>query len=378
MDHERGGWLVRPVAITIIMLALVLGNRRAVAYPQFQLSKDQTCNSCHLSPAGGGLLSENGLSVAETNATHDVVPEAAHGALVGPNWLEVSAELRGAAGMVDDRGAHADAFPMQADAEAAVTGHGFTVFAILGAQEGNGGDALSYVESRQHWVMWQSNPGSTSGLYIRIGRFMPVYTLRFVEHTIYTQRYGQAPLYGEAYGAAVEYVTGGWEAHVTAFVHDPIQYSAENGDGVAIYTEARPTKSFSVGLEGRYAHSDLDARLAGGATAKLWIAPGNVLVEAESQVIHQTFDTGGSRDQLVNYLMGSWFFHPGWMLDVGLGEFDEDTNVPRVDLECIDANLHWFATSHWELLFTGRIQSIALGAGGPNSGYALLQFHYRL
>jgi hypothetical protein len=311
--------------------ALLVGSRTASGYPQFQLSKDQTCTSCHLSPAGGGLLDENGLSVAETNATYDVAPEAGHG-----------------------------------------------VFAVLGAQEGNGDDALSYVESREHWVMWQSNPGSTSGLYLRIGRFVPVYTLRFVEHTIFTERYGQAPLYGEAYGAAVEYVTNGWEAHVTGFVHDPIQYSAENGDGVAVYTEARPTKWFSVGLEGRYAHSDVDARLAGGATAKLWIAPGDVLLEAESQVIHQTFAAGGSRDQLVNYLMGSWFFHPGWMLDVGLGEFDEDTTVPRVDLECLDANLHWFATSHWELLFTGRIQSIALGAGGPNSGYALLQFHYRL
>jgi hypothetical protein len=29
-------------------------------------------------------------------------------------------------------------------------------------------------------------------------------------------------------------------------------------------------------------------------------------------------------------------------------------------------------------LLTGRIQTIALGKGGPTSGFALLQFHYRL
>ena len=41
-------------------------------------------------------------------------------------------------------------------------------------------------------------------------------------------------------------------------------------------------------------------------------------------------------------------------------------------------NLHWFATSHWELLLTNRIETIALGSGGPLSGYSLFQFHYRL
>ena len=48
------------------------------------------------------------------------------------------------------------------------------------------------------------------------------------------------------------------------------------------------------------------------------------------------------------------------------------------DVEAIDANLCWFATSHWELLLTNRIETIALGAGGPTSGYSLFQFHYRL
>jgi hypothetical protein len=137
-------------------------------------------------------------------------------------------------------------------------------------------------------------------------------------------------------------------------------------------------KTFSVGLEGRYAKSDVDERLDGGATAKLWIAPGDLLLEGEVQTIRQTFAAGGERDQLVSYLLGSWFFHQGWMLDVGLGEYDEDLAVAHVDLECIDANIHWFATSHWELLLTNRFQTIALGAGGPSSGYALLQFHYRL
>ena len=364
---------MKTVALALVALAAFAHTVRA--YPQFQLSKDQTCTSCHISPAGGGLLSENGLAVAQAIATYDVNPEAAHGALVGPKWLEVSGEFRVGAGLVYDLGAHPAAFPMQADLEAAAFApHGFTFVASGGIQEGH--DVPTFFASREHYVMWQSNPGSTEGLYVRVGRFMPVFGLRLAEHTAYTRRYGQTPLYGETYGAAVAYVTSKWEVHATGFVHDPLQWSAEQGNGGAAYAEARVTQTAQVGLEGRYAKSDVDERLAGGVTAKLWLDP--VLLQLEGISIRQTFAAGGQRDQVVSYLLGTWFFHPGWILDVGVGQYDEDIAVAHVDLEGLDANVHWFVTSHLELLLTNRIQTIAFTKGGPTSGYSLVQVHYRL
>src|SRR5260221_14232625 len=112
--------------------------------------------------------------------------------------------------------------------------------------------------------MWQPEPGSDHGLYVRAGRFMPIYGLRLAEHNDYTRRYGQTPLYGETYGAAVEYVDPAWEVHITGFVHDPIQSSDEHGNGAAAYGEVRAAKTMSIGLEGRYAKGDDDSRLAGG------------------------------------------------------------------------------------------------------------------
>jgi hypothetical protein len=41
--------------------------------------------------------------------------------------------------------------------------------------------------------------------------------------------------------------------------------------------------------------------------------------------------------------------------------------------DCIDVNLHWYATTHVELLLTTRLELVD-GAGG----YALTQLHYRL
>lgn len=363
--------------IALLALALVAaGAGAASAYPQFQLSKDQTCSACHVSPAGGLLLNENGLATADSMSTYRQPPEFVHGALDTPGWLELSGDLRGAAGLNYVLGAKAAAFPMQADGDIDIHGHGLMFVMTVGPQMGH--SATTYVASREHWLMWQPEEGATDGWYVRAGRFMPVFGLRFAEHTAFTRRYGQTPLYGEAYGVAVEYIDPAWELHVTGFAHDPLQYSAERGDGGAAYGEVRLAKIVSLGLESRYAKSDEDARLAGGATAKLWLAPADVLLEAEVQLIRQTFAAGSARSQLVSYLLGSWFFHDGWMLDVGAGQFDEDLAVKNVDLEVLDANVHWFASSHWELLETNRIQTIAMGSGGSTSGYALLQFHYRL
>ena len=53
---------------------------------------------------------------------------------------------------------------------------------------------------------------------MRVGRFMPVFGLRFAEHVMYTRQYGGTPLYGETYGLAVEYITPKYEAHLTGFI----------------------------------------------------------------------------------------------------------------------------------------------------------------
>ena len=78
------------------------------------------------------------------------------------------------------------------------------------------------------------------------------------------------------------------------------------------------------------------------------------------------------------YLLGSWFVRDAWLFDLGGGQYDEDLAMKNVDRECVDANLHWFATSHVELLLTNRVQTIAFGSGGGTSGYSLIQVHYRL
>ena len=94
--------------------------------------------------------------------------------------------------------------------------------------------------------------------------------------------------------------------------------------------------------------------------------------------MNQLIEPRGAPKQIIAYLLASRFFSPAFLLDAGLGFFDENIQITKLHRECIDLNFHWFATSHVEALFTGRFETLAFGAAGPNAGYALAQLHYRL
>ena len=58
--------------------------------------------------------------------------------------------------------------------------------------------------------------------------------------------------------------------------------------------------------------------------------------------------------------MASWFVHPGWMLDFGVSQYDQEAPLVR------------------DVALTKHVQTIALTAGGGTSGYSLVQLLYRL
>ena len=362
------------------LVILVLLAATAHAYPQFQLAKDQTCSGCHLSPAGGGLLSENGLGVAGATSQWGTAPEFFYGALPTPTWLTLGGDLRGAGGFFDSVEKNAVAFPMQAELLANAAFGAFSVHVAAGARDPQyQNTAATLFSTREHWIEWQQDPGSTAGLFVRAGRFMPVFGLRFVEHPDFTRRYGGSPLYGEAYGVAVEYIAPAWEVHATGFIHDPIfPDSVERGNGGAVYAEARLTTTTSVGAETKLDVTPDDRHLYTGVTAKQWLETPGILVQAEVQLVHQKVGLGGTNNQLVGYVMGSYFLTDAIMIDLGLEAYAPDLHVRYLDQEGVDLNVHWFTTSHLEVILTNHFQMQELGEGGLSSGYSLLQLHYRL
>jgi hypothetical protein len=225
--------------------------------------------------------------------------------------------------------------------------------------------------------MWRPDGDEPYGAYVRAGHFAPVYGLRLVEHTDYVRRYTSNDLYSEVYGVGGGYVAPAGEVHVTAFVHDPFDQSAERGDGGAIYAELRAGERATVGASGRFASSAEDRRTQGGLTAKLWLERWNLLFMAEGDLIRQTFVAGPSRTALASNLVASYVAARSWRVDVHLGAYQEDLHVRGTDREAVDANLAWFVTPHWELGALSRLELLARGSGGPTNGWLLVQAHYR-
>jgi hypothetical protein len=376
-------------ALVVAALALVIsmwgGVRPAAAYPQLQLSHDQTCTGCHLSPAGGNLLNENGLAVAESMSQFGTAPEFLNGKLGTPKWLTLGGDLRGQAGYIQSPTKVLTAFPMQIEGYASAIFGKFTVHANVGMRPAEVGNRLAtFVFSREHYVMWQQKPGEGNGLYVRLGRFMPVYGLRLAEHTTYIRRYGETQMYADTYGVHAALVEPTYEAHLTGFIKDPVIDPLDHSNGVMAYAEVRPTPRLAVGAEGMYKRSKNDQKFGGGVTGKVYIPGANLVIQGEVQIVNQLIDTsatnaaGGAPLRLIGYLLGSLTIKEYLLLDLGLGHYDSNWRIKNLDRDCIDVNLHWFATSHIEVLLTNRYEMLAFGKGGPSGAYSLAQLHYRL
>jgi hypothetical protein len=359
--------------------ALAIPGGSVHAYPQL-MNREQTCTGCHISPAGGGALNENGNSVAESISQWGTPAEFFYGKIPAPSWLTLSGDVRLASGYVQTPEKLLAAFPMQIEAAAnAAFGSGVSLRVVAGSRTSEiGNESATFAWSREHYVMWQQKPGENTGLYLRVGRFMPVFGLRLVEHPTYIRRFGGTPLYGETYGLAAEYIDPKFEVHATGFIKDPFLDTPEHNNGGALVGEYRLDERVSVGAEGMYTRSDDDQKFRIGALARVYLEAPAVLLSFEGQFMNQLIEPRGAPKQIIAYLLASRFVTPAVMLDLGLGFFDENVQITQLHREAIDLNVHWFAISHVEALFTGRFETLAFGSAGPNAGYALVQLHYRL
>jgi hypothetical protein len=369
------------ITLTIIVLALSLAmlGGRADAYPQYQLSRDQMCTSCHLSPAGGGLLTENGLNTADVLSQWGTDPALLNGAVKPPAWLALGGDFRAMGGYVRTPQQYLEAFPMQADLYGAATIDNFSVHATLGfrpAQFDN--EALTRVYAREHYVQLQTENGLAEGAFVRIGRLMPVFGLRLAEHPVYTRRHGGTPLFSETYGASASYIKEGYEAHATGFIADPLIDGVRLENGVALYGEARLRATTQLGAGAMFETNDANRKYRATVTAKQYVATPGINVLGELQFVVP--EAGGVRwNQLVGYVMGSYSLTDAILIDAGVGYFNENLRVANIARYNVDLNVHWFLTSHFEAMLVTRYEQIGItGTGGNFGSWTMLQGHYRL
>lgn len=379
-------------ALAICLLVLAGSVRAAAAYPHFQFTSGSVrCAQCHVSPAGGGILTPWGREEASDAVSSGGNGAFLHGAVTLPDSLLLGGDLRVAAlanevGATD--GTELAVFPMQADLTAAVhASSAWTIVGVVGARgrvrsgapDADSSDASeaeapslgSYVISREHYVMWR--PDESAGIYVRAGRFMAPYGLRLADHTAYVRRYLGMNLQEETYGVGAGWFGDTLEVHATAFVYDPLQGASREELGGALLVEGQGS-TIALGGSLRASVAPTSTRLQAGLHGKVAFGE-TLLLQAELDGIRELFDGPGDRNQLAAYAGPVWVPAHGIYAGVAYQAFAEDLAVHSVLRQGVDAFLSYLPIAHIELMASTRAQRI-----GPHEAayLAMLQVHYYL
>jgi len=363
----------------------------AHAYPQFQLSSGTPrCASCHIDPAGGGLLSQWGQQESGDTIARGGDGRFLHGAVDLPDWLVLGGDVRAAAlanDTGDSNGTELAAFPMQADLAAHVGSGAWSVTAIVGARgavrSGNPTSPMnvastvadqslgSYVISREHYVMWKPDD---QGAYVRVGRFAAPYGLRLADHTAYIRRYLGYNLMDETYGVGAGYLGDSVEVHATAFVYDPLQGAPRKEAGGAVMAEMQPGNTVVIGASARVGVASGDTRMQAGIHSKVYLEGTKLLLQGEIDGVREMLD-GANRNQLAAYVGPVFIPARGIYAGLAYEAFAEDLAVRGLLRQAADVWLSVLPRAHWEVEVSGRGQRI-----GPSEHavVGMLQVHYWL
>jgi hypothetical protein len=387
-----------PIKVALPTLAalalLLLWSRPAAAYPQFQFSSGTNrCGQCHVSPAGGGLLTSWGHDESADTISRGGDGSFLHGLWAPPSWLGIGGDFR-FAGLASATGGPESpelvAFPMQLDIYLrAAFGDGFSLNVTIGDRGMVRPEDESFVGrvkatgdsfiSREHYLMWRP---SATGPYVRVGRFFEPYGLRMVEHIFYIERYTGHNLYEEPYTLSGGYIADDWEIHASAFVPVPtsfpdlLQQVGYREAGGALYGEKRFGGMASLGLQARAGVASDEARYQGGAVGKLWFEPAKMLLMGEADVIRQQIKgTGTGQTQFVSYIGPTFFPVRGLMAAVAYERYHEDVMISKTAHNAVDVEVNFFPTAHLELMLLGRRE---MNGDGAPASLGMLQIHYYL
>lgn len=369
---------MRLIATVIVAaLALVLAAGRADAYPEFQFSTGATrCSECHLSPVGGGPLSDFGREEAGDTISGAGDGGLLHGLVEPPGWLAIGGDVRLATVGRQGRGTEAAVFPMQADVYARVASHGLSVdgtFGVLAAIR----DARPLAErlgSREHFVMYE--PGS-GAWYVRAGRFFPAFGLRLLDHSAYVRRFTGQHTLEEAYAVGGGARGERWELHASLLT--PLEVApvvGRHGWGVAAqYERLAADAAGSWGLGAKGLRDDDGSELWLGLTAKRWLDGPHLLLSAELDGGPQVIVGGDTIARVAGYLAVDYRPDGRWSAGLAAHLFDPDVRVDGQTASALELHLALFPRAHWELQGLVRGELVGLAQGSVSG---LLQLHYYL
>lgn len=371
------------IRAALVLLALLLSAGAATAYPHFQFaSGTDRCVDCHVTPSGGGLLTEWGHDELGDTLAMSGDGRALHGAPL-PSWLALGADLRMAA-LVEDagaEGARVAVFPMQVEAAARVARGGVAAAVVVGlraaarpagARTGDaaGGFAGLAAISREHVLGYQPDD---LRWYVRAGRQMPAFGLRLADHTAFVRQRLGFGLYEEPYALSAGWLDARTEVHAAAFVSDPWQWPRAREVGATALVE-RLGGGRAVIASARVSASALVQRAIVGVAGKWWREGSHLLLMGELDGGWVRFpEADAGRGFAAAWLGPTWSPGHGLAVTAALEAWLPDTGALDSHRVALAPSVQWLPWAHLEVALAVRLQQIG---ADQTAAMTMLQLHY--
>lgn len=176
------------VLLSVLLFFLLMGKSRvAFAFPELVRHNYVNCTACHVSPSGGGVLTQYGRELS--NEVLSAWGREGEGRFLWdvakmPSWLEMGGDVRTLNLRQDaSTGSRSRTILMQADLEAAVSYKKLTLVGTAGVLDSAVYPTERFI-SRRHYALFHLN----DELSLRAGRFMQAYGINVPDHAIYTKQ----------------------------------------------------------------------------------------------------------------------------------------------------------------------------------------------
>lgn len=361
----------------ILLLTLQL-SIESYAFPEMQRHGYINCTTCHVSPNGGGALTEYGRAlITEALSTWGNEKEAqiAYFVQSKPSWLDLGGDIRYLYLYRNNPSVREGKWIfMQADLETRVRTGAISVGGTLGLEEirSDSGAKTYSVHSRQHYLLWQID----EKLATRVGRFHTAYGINIPDHFSSIKRGLGFDQNEENYNIELSYIGDSWSHFATLFLGQPERTVQQQESGFSARTTFAPTEKIKVGLSMYKAQNLSERRFLFGPSAVIGFSEYLFLI-SEFDFQYTTTKASGER------VRGFYSYQKlGYELTKGLIlYFAQENQYANVRSSSSHAYSHsigaqWFPRPHFEFqLNFGKMKSSQFERKYTDQGWFLVHFY---
>jgi hypothetical protein len=361
--------------IKFLILFLLIGSSfdRAMAFPQMIRHGYTSCNTCHASPRGGGIMTDYGRALSKellSTWSYEGEEKWHYGALNEkhiPKWFKVGGDFRALQVHSKDDVATIGRFiRMQDQVELAAKTEKFW-FSLTAATDRLMAEADWYIPG------FYALANLTESLSLRLGKFVPRFGINTPEHIVSTRSQTGFGLQAERETLELSYILPKWDISVSlsqgelrnnknaeaVYIQANYSFGTKDRIGLSFEKKNKDDEALSIGLHGLVGFSE-----------KLYLVSDTVF--RNTQILG-----GGSQDSIYHYSMLGYEIEKGLHLiaieDIQKQSLSEDNTTKAM----YGLGFNFFPRPHIELqgIWTKRLNR---ASGVENSDYAWFLMHYYL